>query len=430
MKFFLPAFLLPFCLAAQPPLFHQSGFAPADAASGSPWKLWAPRPEIAPRGYFEDSGWGALALSGDSNPAVFGGWERIVQSIEPEHWYAFQARYRAQGLDYAPRQVVARLDWLDSAGKRAGQPDYPWQTSPDREAAIITHTVQAPPRAAAVKIQLLLVNAPTATLLWDEVSLAPAAAPPARKVKVASVNLKPRNSTDPVGEFLALMERSLPEATDIVVLPEGIAAIGTGKSYADTAEPIPGPSTARLGAFARVRKTWLVAGLYEKERQVVYNTAVLIDRQGRLAGRYRKMYIPREEFEGGITPGSSWPVFRTDFGTVGLMICWDVQYPDPARALALRGAELLLMPIAGGNETLARARAIENHVFLAASGYDHPTYVMDPDGETLSKAERGSIAAATIDLSRRYLDSWLGDMRDRFWKEVRVDTPVDPPGRR
>jgi predicted amidohydrolase len=175
----------------------------------------------------------------------------------------------------------------------------------------------------------------------------------------------------------------------------------------------------------------VVAGIYEREGQVVYNTAVLIDRQGRMAGRYRKVYIPREEYEGGITPGSDYPVFHTDFGTIGLMICWDSQYPDPARALALRGAEMILMPIAGGVETLSKARAIENHVFLAASGYDHPTFILDPNGEVLSRAaERATIATATVNLNRRYPDQWLGDMRARFMKESRFDTPVDPPGRR
>ena len=89
------------------------------------------------------------------------------------------------------------------------------------------------------------------------------------------------------------------------------------------------------------------------------------------------------------------------------------------------------MPIWGGNETLSKARAIENRVFLVASGYDHPTYILDPDGATLAQASaRGSIASTTVDLSRRYPDPWLGDMRGRFMKELRLDTPVDPPGRR
>ncbi|MBI3696403.1 MAG: carbon-nitrogen hydrolase family protein, partial [Acidobacteria bacterium] len=202
--------------------------------------------------------------------------------------------------------------------------------------------------------------------------------------------------------------------------------VGTGKKYPEVAEPLPGPTTARLGEAARRRNAYIVAGVYEREGAAIYNTAVLLDRAGKLAGKYRKVYLPREEIEGGLTPGNDYPVFQADFGKVGMMICWDVQYADPARALALRGAELILMPIWGGNETLGKARAIENHVFLAASGYDYPTYVMDPDGELLSLArERGTAAVATIDLNRRYVNDWLGEMRERFMKELRLDLKAE-----
>ena len=130
--------------------------------------------------------------------------------------------------------------------------------------------------------------------------------------------------------------------------------------------------------------------------------------------------------EGGSTPGLDYPVFETDFGRVGMMICWDLQFADPSRALALRGAELLLLPIWGGDETLGKGRAIENRVFIASSGYDYPTYVMDPAGERLSVAsQNGAAAVATIDLNRRYVEKWLGDMRGRFMNELRLDLTVE-----
>jgi predicted amidohydrolase len=163
----------------------------------------------------------------------------------------------------------------------------------------------------------------------------------------------------------------------------------------------------------------------EREGASAYNTAVLIDRQGVLVGKYRKVYLPREEVEGGLTPGQSYPVFDTDFGRIGLMICWDIQYADPARALALGGAELIALPIAGGNLTLGHARAIENHVFLVSSGYDYPTEIVDPDGKTVASApEKPGVAAAGIDLNHRYTEPWLGNMRDRFFSELRADVPL------
>ena len=161
----------------------------------------------------------------------------------------------------------------------------------------------------------------------------------------------------------------------------------------------------------------------------VYNTAVLIDRLGNVAGKYRKVYLPREEIEDGLTPGSHYPVFQTDFGTVGLMICWDSNYADPARALALQGAELILMPIWDGNETLTRARAIENQVFLVTSSYGDPSLILDPTGKTLAlTTQQGTAAISTIDLNRRYDEKHLGNMRERLMKELRLDVQMKRPG--
>ena len=127
-----------------------------------------------------------------------------------------------------------------------------------------------------------------------------------------------------------------------------------------------------------------------------------------------------------LTPGNEFPVFRTDFGTVGMMICYDVFFPEPARQLAMRGAEIILLPIWGGDETLAKARAIENQIFLVSSGYDHPTYIMDPTGKRLSEApNRGTAATATIDLSTRYLYLGLWDWKNRRPREYRPDVQTE-----
>jgi predicted amidohydrolase len=410
--------------------FRQSGFD-ADAPG---WRAWSARPEIAPKTFIDRVHGrgepGSLAISGNSNAAAYGGWEYLAGGIKPGKWYRLVAHYRAEGIQTESLQVVSRLDWATASGKRAGQPDYAYRVTRDGEWRRVTLEAPAPESARAVKLQLFLQNAPAATVWWDEISLDEIPAPAARIVKVASVNLKPQktgSAAESVRRFVETINNSLKESADIIVLPEGITIVGTSKSFAEIAESLPGPTTEKLGEVARSKNAYIVAGLYEREGQAIYNTSVLIDRAGKLAGKYRKVYLPREEIEGGLTPGNDYPVFQTDFGKIGMMICWDVQYADPARALARRGAELILMPIWGGNEALGKARAIENRVFIASSGYNYPTYVMDPDGEMLSVArEQGTIAMAKIDLNRRYVDNWLGDMRGRFMKELRTDLkPVD-----
>ncbi len=421
-----PALLL---LAALP--FAQSGFSPGDPA----WRARAARPEIAPRAFVASAPSlgkpGALALSGEGNAAAAGGWERRVEGVVPDRWYRLTAHYRTEQVAHESWQVVARLDWSGADGARVGQPDYAWRGERAGDWRKLTLEAPAPAGAAAVQVQLQLRDGGPGVVYWDDLRLEEIAAPGPRRVTIAALNLRPRHTTsaaDSVRAWVALAGASVPAGTDVILLSEGIPMVGTGRSYVDVAEPVPGPTTKALSELARREHAWVVAGLYERSGSAVYNTAVLIDRAGALAGTYRKVYLPREEVEGGLTAGSAYPVFATDFGRVGLMICWDTQFADPARALALGGAELLLVPIAGGNETLVRARAIENRVFLASSGYDYPTQVTDPDGQVLARAVTdGTVAVATIDLNRRYLDPWLGDMRGRLFKELRTDVPATLP---
>lgn len=416
--------------------FQQSGFTAGAGGRPEGWSTWSARAETMPRTFVDPQRYrtrsGSLAISGGSNPAEHGGWERRLSEVEPGKWYRFTAYYRAEAVPCESWQVVARLDWRSTAGKRAGQPDYVYRAAREGAWTKVWVEAPAPQQAAAVVAQLYLSNAPQGTVWWDDLSLEQIPAPGTRSVTVVSVNLRPANTESAaasVEQFLAAATRLAPEKSDVILLPEGITVVGTGKTYAEVAESIPGETTARLGELARRRHAYVAAGIYEREGAAIYNTAVLIDRAGNVVGKYRKVYLPREEVEAGLTPGFDYPVFRTDFGTVGLMICYDVFFPDPARALASRGAELVLMPIWGGDETLAKARAIENKIFLVASGYDHPTYVMDPDGERLSvAAQRGTAAVATIDLNRRYLDPWLGDMHGRRLKELRLDVSPPVPG--
>lgn len=412
---------------------HLSGFHSEPGSLPAGWRTWSQRAEIAPRTFVDASRshigkGGSLAISGGSNVAEYGGWE-YAAPVEAKKWYRFVAYYRGVGLTYEPLQVLSRLDWQTAAGTRAGLPDYAWRTTLEGEWRRVTLEAPAPEGAAAVKLQLFLGNAPYGTVWWDDISLDPIAAPAPRNVVIAAIKLRPERITgtpaDSIRQFLEAIEHAVPGKTDLILLPEGTTVIATGKDCVDVAEPIPGPTTERLGEFARKRNSYVAAGIYERDGVAVYNTAVLIDRQGKVAGKYRKVYLPREEIESGLTPGNDYPVFETDFGKVGMMICWDQQYADPARALAMRGAELILLPIWGGDLTLGKARAIENHVFLASSGYDYPSRILSPDGEIVAVAEKqGTAAVATIDLNRRYVHDFLGDMRERFMKELRLDVPA------
>ena len=205
----------------------------------------------------------------------------------------------------------------------------------------------------------------------------------------------------------------------------------------DLAEPIPGPSTARLSALAKQHGVVLVSSLFEKRAAGLYhNTAVVFDADGSLAGKYRKMHIPDdpgfyEKFY--FTPGDlGFTPIQTSVGKLGVLVCWDQWYPEAARMMALAGAELLLYPtaigwdpsdaqdektrqrdawvlshrghaVANGLPVLSCTRVAHEASPLGASGIDFwgNSIVLGPQGEVIAEAGTdASLLLAKVDLQR------------------------------
>ncbi len=396
------------------------------------WETWAAREEIAPHTTLEPhsgrSGQAALRIASEGNVTAFGGWRHRIEGVTAGKTYHFICYYKAKEVAHELRSIAARLDWLDASGERARPPDYALNTGKEGDWTRVEYTTTAPEHAKTVLIELSLGWTEHGTVLWDGVEFAETAPSKGRVVRAMTIYHRPRNThsiAESVESFCKIAESAVAQKPDILCLPEGITGIGTGKTYYEASEPVPGPTTKRLGELAKHLNCYIVAGVYERAGKILYNSSVLIARNGELAGIYRKTHLPREEVEGGIMPGNAYPVFQTDFGTIGMMICWDVQFPETARAMGLKGAEMILLPIAGGSEVLAKARAIENHLFLVTSSYDMKTFIVDPTGEVLAEAtEAKPIAIAEIPLDHKYIQPWLGDMKPRTWKERRPDIPV------
>ncbi|MFM8276027.1 MAG: carbon-nitrogen hydrolase [Cyanobium sp.] len=227
----------------------------------------------------------------------------------------------------------------------------------------------------------------------------------------------------------------------------------------DLAEPIPGPSTAFYGALARDLGTVLVLSLFERRAPgLSHNTAVVLERDGSIAGMYRKMHIPddpgfQEKFY--FTPGDlGFRPIATSVGVLGLLICWDQWYPEAARLMALAGAELLLYPTAIGWDprddaaerqrqreawiTVQRGHAIANGLPLLAVnrvGWEHDpraagpgiqfwgsSFACGPQGELLAQAPLDAEAELLLDL-----DLGRGETVRRWWPFLR-DRRIDAYG--
>lgn len=221
----------------------------------------------------------------------------------------------------------------------------------------------------------------------------------------------------------------------------------------DLAETIPGPSTEWLGKLAKELNIVLVGSLFERRAPGLYhNTAVVLERDGTLAGKYRKMHIPDdpgyyEKFY--FTPGDlGFEPIATSVGKLGLLVCWDQWYPEAARLMALAGADLLLYPTAIGNNpddpieererqreawvTIQRAHAVANGLPVIVAnriGYEpDPTgqtpgqrfwgtsFVAGPQGEFLARAstDQSEVLVVDVDLARsENVRRWWPFLRDR-----------------
>jgi N-carbamoylputrescine amidase len=265
----------------------------------------------------------------------------------------------------------------------------------------------------------------------------------ARTLRVALVQDHDHGSVDAnLGNIAARVGEAADRGAQLVLLQElhNSAYFCQHESTAefDRAEPIPGPSTEFLGALAKKHGVVIVGSLFERRAAGLYhNTAVVLESDGRLVGRYRKMHIPDdpgfyEKFY--FTPGDlGFQPIDTSVGRLGVLVCWDQWYPEGARLMALAGAELLLYPtaigwdpddaddekvrqrdawmlshrghaVANGLPVLSCNRVGHEPSPLGASGirFWGSSHVLGPQGEFLAEAgaEQPEILLATVDLAR------------------------------
>ena len=167
---------------------------------------------------------------------------------------------------------------------------------------------------------------------------------------------------------------------------------------------------AKLCAKAKEYNTYICCSLYEKEDEDGPKrlTGLLINRQGEIQNIYHKTHLTMDELEGGAMLETELPVFETDFGKVGIHICWDHFFPECSRVLALRGAEVLLIPTHGFRRERTMTRALENGVYIV-SAYTHNegTVVVNNDGKVIAEAGDKGYALVEVDLNEPTWCPWL-----------------------
>jgi predicted amidohydrolase len=401
------------------------------------WYNWTPREELVP--VFNEKiidNDKIMAIASGNKFECYGKWLCDVNEIKGGNIYRFSVEYKAFEVDSEEVSVAAILTWSNSNGRSLAS-DYADIIYRSEDGWVgLGRELDAPADAASVTVELILRWTEHGSVHWRRPKLAlTAKALLPRKVKVATTQA-PQKSTPEANltDIQELIDKAGIEKPDVICLGETVIHFGTGIVPLEAAESIPGHLTQMISDKAKKYNTYIIFSMYERENGCIYNTAVLIDRKGEIAGKYRKTHLPLCEAEAGVTPGNEYPVFKTDFGTVGMIICWDHWFPETARIIRQNGAEILFIPTLGYAPAQARARAVDNGLYVVVSGRkDFPedaSCIFNPVGELLGtiQDERVGYVIKEIDLEQRYLQYWLsvadgfGEAKSLYLKERRPDT--------
>lgn len=211
-----------------------------------------------------------------------------------------------------------------------------------------------------------------------------------REIWIASLTLEgiqAGNRDEALAHVLERMEQVAGAHPDLVCLPEVVnSRYSPRPSVKQATEPIDGPTITRFAEFARRHRCYVVAPITLAREGKLYNTAVLLDRQGQVAGSYDKMHPTESEMRGGITPGCKAPVFETDFGRLGIQICFDVDWADGWQALHDAKAELVIWPAAYPGGFPLRCFAWTHRYAIVTSPWTSPAALIDIDGHLLAES--------------------------------------------
>lgn len=213
----------------------------------------------------------------------------------------------------------------------------------------------------------------------------------AQEVAALQANMLDRN--------IALLRRAGEAGADMALTSEAINFPGRPAWHAESQRALIAQSqdefAARISKVARDYSMMVVAGLMREVEGQLYNAAVVFDGTGKQVFCYRKQFLAGDE-AAYLTPGKGFPIFESPFGRIGIGICWDMQFPEVARAYAKRGADLVLAPTWGWERVYAAARAYENGIYVASAmavpcdapldGRRRiPSQVIAPDGRVLAE---------------------------------------------
>lgn len=256
-----------------------------------------------------------------------------------------------------------------------------------------------------------------------------------RKIWVSTIAFQGRggpNIQDNINKASQLINKVALDKPDIICLPETFPSYNVTRSTAaDVAESVPGPTTEMVMEKAKRYSTNIICPVLEKRGDVIYNSAAVIDRKGEMAGIYHKLHpvtssFDFTQFESGVTPGEEPKVFDLDIGRIGILICFDIQWPREWAALGKLGAEIVFWPSAYNGGFPLQARAWDHHYYVVSSVRTSYSRIIDITGEILIQTgQRNNIVGMEIDLEKKYFHtdfnaSQVSAIKEKYGRDVAI----------
>ncbi len=270
---------------------------------------------------------------------------------------------------------------------------------------------------------------------WEVPTLTECEPIPERIVRMAAVQMKwpsdaPKTEENHFNAYMDSIDKLGKTGVDLVVFGECMYCRGLGLPDSERVA-FERKMMAALANKAIEHNTNIIYNGVEEENGLYYNTSFVYNRRGELVGKYRKTHLTVGEIEEGTIPGKELPVFDLDFGRIGCLICYDQFFPEAAKVLARRGAEIICIPTAGDDSHACMALAMDCGVYLAVAGMNNEnefgwgaTRIVDPLGKLLDHTdEHLGAARATVDLNKKVRRFWMstGPAASEVWGDYRYE---------
>jgi len=403
---------------------------------------WSPRDAIAPRVSSDDQ---SFTVTANGSEGCYGGWE-LRYPVPDSQYVKVRVKARPSGLARGLDSIHAAITW-----DRETNPNPEWEpllpAGGDGEEVIYEARAQRRDTATGLSVRLLMAWSRSGEITWSAPEVAPADAPPARPWRLGAIG-----GPLPEGErsvaanteaYLDMCREAAAAKIDLLCLPE--VMLTTGLPCNETTLPeqaieIPGPEIEPFTAFAGDNGMALCFSAWERNAELIHNTAILIGKDGELVGKYRKVHLASPyEVWWGVTPGYDFPVYALGSARVAMNICMDSSAAESARVPAVQGAEVLCLPIMGDHRAvdpwevgshafdidrwaaIHRVRAMDNQLYMVVSrNQGTGSGIFSPRGEVPALAESPGLVYADVDLAD-VPHTWTGaTFRGVAWWERRV----------